>query len=278
MAPLLPLQNLFRVCLLVTVVCNGTLAIICAIWVYEHTRSLRVSHEVHERGQSRRAESKRIGARRHGESSPSNCATARPSIGATATDAARTATELGAGPLFPQIYRRQAKNKQPESAPRSLAAPRQIAPKPPFAPRPGGNVDYNKSTAARDVSALPSETSRVVPSSSRQARQRTAVTVIPPTAGRRRGVPDGNDASSSARRQLSVSSASRFYAQVVNRQVALCRTTSIRRSLPTLAEEFLDPPAVRRSKSMEAVCEEQARGTTVTAGTGRCLPRTQDTS
>jgi hypothetical protein len=162
------------------------------------------------------------------------------------------------------------------AAPRSLAAPRQIAPKPPFAPRPGGNVDYNKSTAARDVSALPSETSRVVPSSSRQARQRTAVTVIPPTAGRRRGVPDGNDASSSARRQLS--SASRFYAQVVNRQVALCRTTSIRRSLPTLAEEFLDPPAVRRSKSMEAVCEEQARGTTVTAGTGRCLPRTQDTS
>ena len=159
MAPLLPLQNLFRVCLLVTVVCNGTLAIICAIWVYEHTRSLRVSHEVHERGQSRRAESKRIGARRHGESSPSNCATARPSIGATATDAARTATELGAGPLFPQIYRRQAKNKQ--SAPRSLAAPRQIAPKPSFAPRPGGNVDYNRSTA-RDVLALPFETSRVV--------------------------------------------------------------------------------------------------------------------
>ena len=200
MAPLLPLQNLFRVCLLVTVVCNGTLAIICAIWVYEHTRSLRVSHEVHERGQSRRAESKRIGARRHGESSPSNCTTARPSIGATATDAARTATELGAGPLFPQIYRRQAKNKQ--SAPRSLTTPRH-----------------------------------------------------PPTARRRRSVPSGDDASSSARRQLSVSSASRFYAEVVNRQVALCRTTSIGGSFPTLAEELRDPPAVRRSKSMEAVCE-----------------------
>jgi len=252
MAPLLPLQNLFRVCLLVTVVCNGILAIFCAIWVYEHTPSLRVhgavSHKVHERGQSRRTESKRIGARRHGESSPSNCATARPSIGATATDAARTATELGAGPLFPQIYRRQAKNKQ--SAPRSLAAPRQIAPKPSFAPRPGGNVDYNKSTA-RDVLALPSETSRVV-----AIELATSTTPRhPPTARRRRSVPSGDDASSSARRQLSVSSASRFYAEVVNRQVALCRTTSIGGSFPTLAEELRDPPAVRRSKSMEAVCE-----------------------
>ncbi len=122
-------------------------------------------------------------------------------------------------------------NKQP--APRSLAAPRQIASRPPPASRSGSakTVDSKKSTA-RNVSASTSEPSHLVATeltATKAPRQRSAVNL--PTAGKRRGVSSGN--SSSTRRQHPVSSASRFYAEVVNRQAALGS-----KSVQTLAREL----------------------------------------
>jgi len=167
-------------------------------------------------------------------------------------------------------------NKQP--APRSLAAPRQIASEPPLEPeadriRPGtasriqelthgfqewSTMDSKKSiprSIARNVSASTSEPSLLVERtaprqrpSSRQAmvtsgseltaskapRQRPAGSQ--PTTRRRSDVSSGDN--SSMRRQLSLSSASRFYAEVVNRQAALHRVGS--KSFPTLAKDI--PP------------------------------------
>ena len=223
MASLVPLENMFRACLLLTVGCYAFLIIGFAKWLSEGKGTVR------EREQSWREERKRNVARRRGESYPSSCATARPSIGAT--DAARTATEL------------RSTNKQ--SAPRSLAAPIPVASKLPLAPRPASaeTVDSKKS-AVRNVSASTSEASRRLATeltASKAPRQRSAVS--PPTAGRRRGVPSEDD--SSTRRQRTVSAGARFYAEVVSRQAALHRIGS--KSFPTLAKDI--PPAALNSRS-----------------------------
>ncbi len=208
------LENLFMAYLLVTVGCCSLLVIGLTTWLSEG------KGRVHERGQSWRADPKRNVALRRGESYPSSCATARPSIGAARTELHST-------------------DKQ--SAPRSLAAPRTIASKPPLAPRPrSADTVGSKEPAVRKVLASISETSLLVASELAAPRRRAAVS--PPTAGRRRGMPSEDD--SSSRRQRTVSSAARFYAEVVNRQAALHP-----KSFPTLAKDIPASALSRRAKS-----------------------------
>ena len=276
MASLVPLENLFRVFLLFAIACYACLIIGFVVLLKDRWS---------ERGRSSQHASpqRNVGRRRgEAEASPSNRATARPSIGAA--DAARRATELDAEPLPPRIRRRQALRQsalKPPLAPRrprtaetgdskksivrdasvstspepslpgsssrqrsalspprySLAAPRQIVPEtPPVRAR----------STARNVSMVTSEQSlpgATELTASKAPRQRLVVGLS--TEGKRRGVPSKNDAST--RHQCSVSAASRFYAEVVKRQVALHCPDSDMRSA-TLAKD-IPPPLRRQSRS-----------------------------
>ena len=190
-------------------------------------------------------------------------------------EAARRATEPCAEPLAPQIHRRrplpaavvpteaQAPERSPrrsaapltprkQSAPRALAAPRQIASNLPPAPRPGSAETEGSPKRARTASASTSKTPLLGATkltASTTPWQRSSVS-SPPTTGRRRGVPSGDDSSTRRlKRQssVSVSSGSRFYAEVVSRQVAAHRLGSKGSATAALAQDL--PPLAARIAS-----------------------------
>lgn len=225
MASLIPLENLFRACLLFTIACYGFLVIGFATWLFRRN--------VHERGQSsRRAVPQRDFVRRRGASS---CAAARPSI--DATDAAHREAE-------PLHRHRSAARRSTGSDIRLLAESGQITSKAPVVCRSwsAGTTDPERSRTRETSTLLLLGAAK--PTASKTPRQRSAVN--PEKAGGRRGVVSRNDPST--RRQLSsLSSSSRFYAEVVNkaaRQAALQRLGSSE----TMAQE-LRPPLKQRSTS-----------------------------